>query len=130
MVFADPSPLGFDIWQLAERAKDVGLRIGSSRMVIHFQTDPQAIDDLISLVRTMLEERIKSGYKFNPKMARRVEMGYGSLGVTGTAVEEEIDDDEPAHVYVTTIVPSVEPRFEAHQEKIRRKGSFSAMAEE
>lgn len=56
MLWLDPSPLGFDIWVLVERAKLQGLRLGGSRLVIHIQTSGAAVQELIELVRELKEE--------------------------------------------------------------------------
>ena len=57
----DTTPLGFSHVELAERAKKepVPIKLSpNSRMVLHFQTAPEAVDLLIDLVKRMKQERI------------------------------------------------------------------------
>ncbi|KAI0082240.1 hypothetical protein K474DRAFT_1703244 [Panus rudis PR-1116 ss-1] len=64
MIFFDPSPLGIDYTELAERADALPnpIKIGGSRLVLHIQTSPQAVDDFVALIREMAEEKKKSGF--------------------------------------------------------------------
>jgi hypothetical protein len=69
MVFIDPTPLGFDLAELQERALEgvansAPIRLGGgSRLVLHIQTAEQTVDDLIALVRHLKEEKLASGFK-------------------------------------------------------------------
>ena len=59
MVFFDPSALGFSQKQMFEHASAKDLPIvlrGGTRMVLHHQTSPAAVETIIDLVRRMKEE--------------------------------------------------------------------------
>ncbi|KAL5534661.1 hypothetical protein ACEPAG_1125 [Sanghuangporus baumii] len=64
MIFFDPSPIGVDYSELDARAAALPepIRISGSRLVVHIQTSPAAVADLISLVKTMAEERRAEGH--------------------------------------------------------------------
>jgi threonine aldolase len=61
-IFYDPSPLGLDCEEIAERASELPdpITLHGSRLVVHIQTSEDAIDDFLALVRTLAEEK-KSG---------------------------------------------------------------------
>lgn len=61
MLWIDPTPLGFTIYQLAARAKDIGLTLGANRLIVHHQITQQATDDLVTLVQKMKAESTPSG---------------------------------------------------------------------
>lgn len=67
-VFFDPTPLGISYTELVTRAGELPspLRLGGSRLVIHIQTSPKAVDDLIELIRVLAEEKAKSGFVPSP----------------------------------------------------------------
>jgi threonine aldolase len=56
--------LGLDYGEIAERAAQLPepIKLGGSRLVVHIQTAPAAIDDLLALVREMAEEKKKAGF--------------------------------------------------------------------
>ncbi|SCV74933.1 BQ2448_7962 [Microbotryum intermedium] len=56
MLWLQPTSIGFTIQELAERAKARHITLGSNRVVIHHQISPQALDDLIDLVKEMKDE--------------------------------------------------------------------------
>ncbi|GAA99456.1 uncharacterized protein L969DRAFT_86717 [Mixia osmundae IAM 14324] len=56
MVWIDPTPLGFGLDVLDRRAADIDITLGGSRIVISFQTDEQAVTDLIDLVTRLKKE--------------------------------------------------------------------------
>jgi len=65
MVFYDPSPLGLEYPEIAERASQLAnpLTLGGSRLVLHIQTTDAAVDDFLALIRTLAEEKEKAGFK-------------------------------------------------------------------
>lgn len=101
MFFLDPSSIGFSPEELSSRAKFLPnpILIGISRIMLHYQIDPQAILDLIELVKKMkIEganderrlEMIKKWKKekedrWNEDMERvRGRNGNGGYGITDT----------------------------------------------
>ncbi|KDQ30561.1 hypothetical protein PLEOSDRAFT_49322 [Pleurotus ostreatus PC15] len=68
MVFYDPSPIGVDYGEIADRASLLPepLFLGGSRLVVHIQTTEQAIDDFLSLVAQLAEEKKKAGFVPQP----------------------------------------------------------------
>ncbi|KAK4704180.1 threonine aldolase, partial [Phenoliferia sp. Uapishka_3] len=51
------SHLGFSLQQLIERAKlNAGITLAGSRLIIHFQVDESAIQDLLTVIKSMVEE--------------------------------------------------------------------------
>lgn len=56
MLWIDPSPLGFTIWELVERAKTRGLRLGGNRIVVHIQVTEEAVRNLVEVVAELKEE--------------------------------------------------------------------------
>jgi len=59
MVFFDPKPLGIEYDEISERAAKLPepVTIVSSRLVVHIQTEDQAVDDFLALVKTIVEEK-------------------------------------------------------------------------
>lgn len=78
-VFFDPSPVGIDFSELLARAAALPepLRFLGSRLVVHIQTSPEAVQDLINLVRTLAEEKRAAGFV----CAEKVPEANGSNGV-------------------------------------------------
>ncbi|KAI0314979.1 pyridoxal phosphate-dependent transferase [Amylostereum chailletii] len=64
MVFYDPSPIGTDYGEIAERGEKLPqpLKLGGSRLVVHIQTTKQAVDDFLGVVRTLAEEKKAAGF--------------------------------------------------------------------
>ncbi|KAI0768507.1 pyridoxal phosphate-dependent transferase [Trametes elegans] len=64
MVFFDPTPIGVSYAELVERARMLPepIRLGGSRLVVHVQTSPQAVDDLLDLVHELAEEKKLAGF--------------------------------------------------------------------
>ncbi|KAI5474688.1 threonine aldolase [Pseudohyphozyma bogoriensis] len=56
MVWIDTVPLGFEISTLIAKAKESGVRLGGSRLVIHHQTSPDAVEKLVEAVKALKEE--------------------------------------------------------------------------
>ncbi|KZP32203.1 threonine aldolase [Athelia psychrophila] len=65
MIFYDPSPLGLEYTEIAERGSQLAnpLTLGGSRVVVHIQTSDGAVDDFLALIRTLAEEKEKAGFK-------------------------------------------------------------------
>lgn len=63
-VFFDPTPLGVSLADIVTRAGDLPnpIRLGGSRLVVHIQTTPEAVDDLLALIRELAEEKARTGY--------------------------------------------------------------------
>ncbi|EKM83414.1 hypothetical protein AGABI1DRAFT_65982 [Agaricus bisporus var. burnettii JB137-S8] len=64
MIFYDPAPLGLDFEEIGQRAEALPepLILGGSRLVVHIQTAEQAIDDFLSLIRQLAEEKRAAGW--------------------------------------------------------------------
>ncbi|KAF5377458.1 hypothetical protein D9615_005174 [Tricholomella constricta] len=64
MVFYDPSSVGVNYNEIAERASALPepLVLGGSRLVVHFQTSDAAVDDFLAVVRELAEEKKKAGF--------------------------------------------------------------------
>ena len=43
------------------------LLLGGSRLVVHIQTSTQAVEDLISLIRVLADEKVKAGFVPSPE---------------------------------------------------------------
>ena len=63
-VFFDPTPLGFEVEELEERAAMLPepMKITTLRLVVHIQTEDQAIDDLLTLIKVIAEEKKTAGF--------------------------------------------------------------------
>ncbi|KAG2057129.1 hypothetical protein BDR06DRAFT_995217 [Suillus hirtellus] len=63
MLFYDPSTIGIEYWEIIDRAAALPNPIGltSSRLVIHIQTSPEAVEDFLSLIKTLKEEKVQAG---------------------------------------------------------------------
>ncbi|KAF8898362.1 pyridoxal phosphate-dependent transferase [Infundibulicybe gibba] len=75
MVFYDPTVLGFDYGEIADRASQLPepLVLGGSRLVVHIQTSEAAIDDLLSLIRDLAKEKKEAGF-VRPKPQQNARM--------------------------------------------------------
>ncbi|KAH7921961.1 hypothetical protein BV22DRAFT_1038023 [Leucogyrophana mollusca] len=64
MVFYDPSTIGVEYWEVVERAAahPKPLTIPGSRLVVHIQTSPEAVEDLLSIFRVLKEEKVRAGW--------------------------------------------------------------------
>jgi threonine aldolase len=64
MVFYDPSSIGTDYNEIAERGSALPdpLTLGGSRLVVHIQTSVEAVNDFLSLIREIAEEKKKAGF--------------------------------------------------------------------
>ncbi|KAL1707660.1 pyridoxal phosphate-dependent transferase [Schizophyllum commune] len=64
MVFYDPAPIGTTYDEIADRASELEepLVLGGSRLVVHIQTTPEAVQDFLSIVRSLKEEKAQAGF--------------------------------------------------------------------
>ncbi|KAG6371653.1 pyridoxal phosphate-dependent transferase [Boletus reticuloceps] len=64
ILFYDPSPIGVEYWEIVERAAalEKPINLNGSRIVMHIQSSPQAVEDFLDLVRTLKEEKAKAGW--------------------------------------------------------------------
>ncbi|KAG6885933.1 hypothetical protein C0993_007435 [Termitomyces sp. T159_Od127] len=64
MVFYDPTPIGLDYNEIAERASKLPhpLVLGGSRLVVHLQTSESAVDDFLALISELAEEKNRAGF--------------------------------------------------------------------
>ncbi|KAJ8481119.1 hypothetical protein ONZ51_g6219 [Trametes cubensis] len=64
MVFFDPSPVGVTYAEIIERARALPepIKLGGSRLVVHIQTSPKAVEDLLSVIRQLAEEKKAAGF--------------------------------------------------------------------
>lgn len=66
MVFYDPAPLGIEYDEISERAatlpEPITISNSRSRLVVHIQTEGQAVDDFLALVKTISEEKKAAGF--------------------------------------------------------------------
>ncbi|KAF8078357.1 pyridoxal phosphate-dependent transferase [Lyophyllum atratum] len=64
MVFYDPSPIGLDVDEIAKNALALPepIFLGGSRLVVHIQTTDAAVDDFLTMVREMAEEKKQAGF--------------------------------------------------------------------
>ncbi|KAN0121567.1 Pyridoxal phosphate-dependent transferase [Russula decolorans] len=64
MVFYNPSSIGTNYAEVAERAKRLPkpLSLAGSRLVVHIQTSEQAIDDFLTVIRNLAEEKETAGF--------------------------------------------------------------------
>jgi threonine aldolase len=63
-VFYDPSSIGLDYGEIADRASALSepLVLGGSRLVVHIQTTEAAVDDFLVVVRELAAEKKKAGF--------------------------------------------------------------------
>ncbi|KAG1766455.1 threonine aldolase [Suillus occidentalis] len=63
MVFYDPSTIGVEYWEIIDRAAALPkpISLTGSRLVVHIQTSPEAVEDFLSLIRTLKEEKVQAG---------------------------------------------------------------------
>ncbi|KAF5356333.1 hypothetical protein D9756_004250 [Leucocoprinus leucothites] len=64
MLFYDPTPLGINFDEIADRASALPdpLVLGGSRLVVHIQTSEEAVEDFLSVVRTLADEKKAAGW--------------------------------------------------------------------
>ncbi|KAH7911225.1 pyridoxal phosphate-dependent transferase [Hygrophoropsis aurantiaca] len=64
MLFYDPAPIGVEYWEIVERASQLPnpIKINGSRLVLHIQSSPQAVEDFLELIRTLKEEKAAAGW--------------------------------------------------------------------
>lgn len=63
-LFYDPSTIGVEYWEVVERAAalEKPIKINGSRIVMHIQNSPQAVEDFLDLMRSLKEEKAKAGW--------------------------------------------------------------------
>lgn len=63
-LFYDPTPLGLNFDEIAERASALPdpLVLGGSRLVVHIQTSEEAVEDFLSIIRQLAEEKKAAGW--------------------------------------------------------------------
>lgn len=63
-IFFNPTPLGIEYDEISERAAKLPepIAVRGSRLVIHIQTEDQAVSDFLALVKTMAEEKKAAGF--------------------------------------------------------------------
>lgn len=63
-MFYDPAPIGATLVEIGQRASELPepLKLGGSRLVVHIQTSPAAVEDFLALVRTIAEEKRHAGF--------------------------------------------------------------------
>lgn len=63
-MFYDPTPIGLDYNEIAERANQLPrpLFLGGSRLVVHIQTSESAVDDFLALINELAEEKKRAGF--------------------------------------------------------------------
>ncbi|GBE78137.1 Probable low-specificity L-threonine [Sparassis crispa] len=64
MVFFDASPIGVNYEEVVDRASKLPdpIDVGGSRLVVHIQTSPDAVEDFLSLMRTLAQEKRDAGF--------------------------------------------------------------------
>ncbi|KAL4243245.1 threonine aldolase family protein [Abortiporus biennis] len=68
MVFFDPSPIGVEYSEIIEKAARLPepIILYGSRLVVHIQTSPAAVDDLVSLIKQLAQEKKEAGFVYTP----------------------------------------------------------------
>ncbi|KAJ6519598.1 pyridoxal phosphate-dependent transferase [Mycena sanguinolenta] len=74
MVFYDPASIGVTFDEIADRASDLPepLILGGSRLVVHIQTAEEAVNDFLSIIRQLAEEKKAAGFVKPPPAANGV----------------------------------------------------------
>ncbi|KAN0063960.1 hypothetical protein ACQY0O_003566 [Thecaphora frezii] len=89
MVFMDTSSIGIPISELVSRAAALAepIKLGGGRTVCHHQTDRAAVDDLLSLIKTMAEEKKigKGRPSSDPNGVASASSAAGKQGLYGSA---------------------------------------------
>jgi threonine aldolase len=55
MVFFDPAAAGVPLKEVEKAAAEQGIKVRSNRLVVHHQTDPAAVEELVQLVKGMAD---------------------------------------------------------------------------
>ena len=84
-MFFDPSPIGVTYAEIVERASQLPdpIALSSSRLVVHVQTSPQAVEDLLAVVRQLAEEKKAAGFVPPEKKTYPNGRPYSSIYVRG-----------------------------------------------
>jgi threonine aldolase len=67
-IFFDPAPLGIEYDEISERAEKLPepLTVSGSRLVVHIQTEDQAVDNFLALVGAIAGEKKAAGFVQHP----------------------------------------------------------------
>lgn len=73
MVFYNPTRLGLTYEEIAERGQSLPdpLTLGGSRLVLHIQTDPEAVESFLTLISDLAKEKQTAGFvpaPFSPQI--------------------------------------------------------------
>lgn len=70
MLYYDPSPIGIGYQEIQDRAAALPQPIIAMgpRLVVHIQTTTEAIDDLLAVLRTLKENKLKDGFTQSPDL--------------------------------------------------------------
>lgn len=71
MVWIDPSPIGATMHELQERARsERGITLGAprGRIVLHFQVDDGAVDDLLDVVRRLKADKVVEAREWDERV--------------------------------------------------------------
>jgi threonine aldolase len=87
-VFYDPSTIGVEYWEVIDRAAALPkpITLSGSRLVVHIQTSPEAVEDFLSVIKTLKQEKIQAGFV--------------------PSKEQDVDSDGMRNVYVRNTRPS------------------------
>ncbi|TFK57439.1 hypothetical protein OE88DRAFT_1651156 [Heliocybe sulcata] len=79
MVFYDPSSVGVEFDEIVDRASKLPepIILAGSRLVVHIQTSPAAVEDFLKLVSELAEEKRKAG--FDPAQYKAQVNGNGHV---------------------------------------------------
>jgi threonine aldolase len=63
-VFFDPSPIGVSYQEIAVAAANqpIPIKASGSRMVVHLQTAPEAIEEILDVIRKLADEKRAAGF--------------------------------------------------------------------
>ncbi|KAI0961283.1 hypothetical protein AcW1_000406 [Taiwanofungus camphoratus] len=72
MVFYDPSPIGVSYAEIVDRASKLPepIKVGGSRLVVHIQTSPEAVEDFLSVVRELAKQKKEAGFVASEKKVK------------------------------------------------------------
>ncbi|KZT21712.1 hypothetical protein NEOLEDRAFT_1181549 [Neolentinus lepideus HHB14362 ss-1] len=79
MVFYDPSSVGVEFGEIVDRASKLPepIILAGSRLVVHIQTSPAAVEDFLQLVQELAKEKRKAG--FDPAQYKAHVNGNGHI---------------------------------------------------
>ncbi|BGP41503.1 hypothetical protein JCM10449v2_005492 [Rhodotorula kratochvilovae] len=70
MVWLDPAPIGASMRELQLRAAERGITLGAprGRVVLHFQIEDEAVDDLLEVVRALKAEKVAEAREWEERV--------------------------------------------------------------